>query len=333
MSSSDTERDLLLSRIYDINEKAFDTVAIEVWRYQYRYNSLYQSYCNLLGYSPLNVGSVSEIPFLPISMFRDHEVKTGEWQEHVIFRSSGTTGSVPGRHFVRDMSWYHRITEKIFHQAYGMVENYTWIGLLPSYSERGDSSLISMVNHFMQAGKKQESGFYPQITEELLKKLYKLAEKNEQTILIGVSFALLDLFENFELPVWEKLMVIETGGMKGREQEITREELHERMKRNHPPFKIGSEYGMTELFSQAYLVEAKFKPGYTMKIMIRDISDPMSFAAPGQRGVINVIDLANVDTCSFIATDDVGIKYEDGLFDVMGRLDQSDMRGCNLLYA
>jgi len=333
MSSSDTVHDSLVSRIYDINEKDFDTVAMEVWAYQYHFNPLYQSYCNLLGYSPLNVKTVFEIPFLPISIFRDHEVKTGDWKPEAIFRSSGTTGLIQSIHLVRIKSWYHKIAEKTFVKTFGSVQDYAWIGLLPSYLERSDSSLINMVHYFMHVEKKKESEFFPRISNQLLEVLEKLSDQNQKTILIGVSFALLDLFEKFDVPVWDNLLVIETGGMKGRGQEITREELHMRMRKKDPAMKIASEFGMTELLSQAYLTENTFKPASTMKIFIRDISDPMTLTSFGQRGAINVIDLANVDTCSFIATDDIGIAYQDGSFDVLGRLDLSDVRGCNLLYA
>ncbi len=278
------------------------------------------------------MGSVDEIPFLPISMFRDHEIKTGEWLEKAIFRSSGTTGFIQSKHLIRDPAWYHKVAEKTFAGSFGQVKDYNWIGLLPSYLERGDSSLIDMVNYFMHVDKKPESGFFPEINDRLLDVLKKLADKNEKTILIGVSFALLDLFEKFNVPVWNNLLVIETGGMKGRGQEITREELHARIRNNHPDLKIASEYGMTELLSQAYLVGEHFKSGPIMRAITRDISDPMNLLSIGQRGAINVIDLANVDTCAFIATDDIGIMYEGGGFDILGRLDQSDLRGCNLLY-
>ncbi len=332
MSSSYTERDSLLSRIYDINENDFDTVAIDVWRYQYQHNELYQSFCNLLGFSPLNVESVSGIPFLPISMFRDHEVKTGEWECEAVFRSSGTTSSIQSKHHIRDIEWYHKVAEKCFNQSFGEAGNYAWIGLLPSYLERTDSSLIDMVHYFMHIDKKPESDFFPEVGDKVIRVLHQLSTQNLETILIGVSFALLDLFEKYSVPVWNNLIVIETGGMKGRGPEITREELHDRMRKQNSQLRIASEYGMTELLSQAYMIGNHFKPGPAMKVLIREISDPMAPALHDQRGAINVIDLANLDSCAFIATDDVGITYADGTFDVLGRLDQSDIRGCNLLY-
>ena len=185
----------------------------------------------------------------------------------------------------------------------------------------------------MQINTEAEQHFYQSIQPELFNQLDQYAAKKQKTILIGVSFALLDLFEKNVVPVWDELIVIETGGMKGRRDEITRTELHERIKQHHPDVRIGSEYGMTELLSQAYSFEGAFIPGPAMKIFIRDITDPVHILGPSERGAINIIDLANIDTCAFLATDDVGILLPDGTFDVLGRLDQSDIRGCNLMYA
>jgi len=266
-------------------------------------------------------------------MFRDHEVKTGKWKHVTVFKSSGTTGTQPGQHYVRDLQWYHGIAEKCFSAFYGNPGVYTWLALLPSYLERPDSSLVDMVQYFMQLSRAPENGFYSKPDNTFLENLKILADSKRATVLIGVSFALLDLFEQHQLPVWEELLVIETGGMKGRREEITRNELHDRLSKHHHGLRIASEYGMTELMSQAYSREHIFSGGPTMKVLIRDISDPLKIISPGQRGVINVIDLANIDTCAFIATDDIGIAYEDGSFEVLGRLDQSDIRGCNLMYS
>lgn len=323
----------MLDRIYNINERDFDTVATEVWHYQYEGNDLYRAFCQMLGKTPANVISTADIPFMPITFFRDHVVKTGEWDEEVIFRSSGTTGTVQSKHLVCSQDWYHRIAQKIFASSFGPPADYVFLALLPSYIERNDSSLIDMVHHFMQQAKFTESGFYMESSRQMVDALSHLAERNQKTILIGVSFALYDLFEKYIIPVWDNLTVIETGGMKGRRTEITREELHDHIRLRHAGLKIASEYGMTELLSQAYMTGHHFKPGFTMKVLIRDISDPLQLSRAGQRGAINIIDLANVDTCSFIATDDIGIMYVDGSFDVIGRLDQSDVRGCNLMYA
>ena len=332
MVAPDVQRDSLVRRIYNINEKDFEGVALEVWKYQYDFNPLYRRYCELLKIGPGQVRSAEDIPFLPIVMFREHAVRTGDWQAEKVFRSSGTTGTIQSRHVVRDLQWYHEIAEKCFYSAFREPGEFTWLGLLPSYLERADSSLVDMVYHFMSLSGDTSSGFFPQVNEEILHSLRLLKEHDHPVILIGVSFALLDLFKTGGVPVWEKLMVIETGGMKGRGQEITREELYIRLNRHYPFLHIASEYGMTELLSQAYRIVDHFYPGPTMKVRMRDISDPLKLIGHGQRGVINVIDLANIDSCAFIATDDVGISFADGGFDVLGRLDNSDLRGCNLLY-
>lgn len=332
MTTSDVQRDSLVRRIYNINEKDFEGVALEVWKYQYAYNPLYRTYCDLLRFGPGEVKCLEDIPFLPIVMFRLHDVRAGIWEPQAVFRSSGTTGSVQSRHFVRDAKWYHMIAEKCFTFSVGQPDNYTWIGLLPSYLERADSSLVDMVHHFMACSREAENRFIPFVSDEIVSVLTSLKDQDKATILIGVSFALLDLFEQMDVPVWENLMVIETGGMKGRGQEITRDELYERLRKNHHNLRLASEYGMTELLSQAYRVNNHFQSGPTMCVRIRDVSDPLKLIGHGQRGVINIIDLANIDTCSFIATDDLGISYPDDGFDVLGRLDNSDLRGCNLLY-
>lgn len=275
---------------------------------------------------------MADIPYLPIVMFREHEVKTGNWEPEKIFRSSGTTGSIQSQHLVRELNWYHKICRKCFQILVGQPEHYAWLGLLPSYLERSDSSLVEMVHHFMGSSQHPENRFYPQISEDIITSLKSLQQSNMPTILIGVSFALIDLFDRTDVPVWDNLLVIETGGMKGRGQEITRDELYRQLQQHNGRLRIASEYGMTELFSQAYRIDKHFYGGTTMRVRMRDISDPLRLIGYGQRGVINVIDLANIDTCSFIATDDIGVAYADGGFDVLGRLDNSDLRGCNLLY-
>jgi len=332
MSSSSAERDSLVNRIYDINEKDFDSVAIDLWRYQYDHNPLYQFYCNLLGANKLKVTSPGDIPFLPISFFRGHKIQTGHWHAEKIFKSSGTTGSVRSLHYIRDTSWYHHIALRSFEKSFGDPAIFSWIALLPTYSEREDSSLVHMVNYFMQQENQNGNRFFNDAGIELINILKELSAKNQKTILIGVSFALLNLFEKHEVPAWDELVIMETGGMKGRGPEITREELHDRIRSGNPDLNITSEYGMTELLSQAYLVNEKFQPGPTMKVFTREISDPLNLLSAGQRGAINVIDLGNVDTCAFVATDDIGIVYGDGNFEVLGRVDLSDVRGCNLMY-
>jgi phenylacetate-coenzyme A ligase PaaK-like adenylate-forming protein len=333
MQSSEIERNSLADLIYNINEENFGSVAMEIWKYQYRNNGFYHSYCDLLGIQPDKIKNVSQIPFLPIEMFRQHDIKTGDWPAEVVFKSSGTTGSVQSRNHIRSLSWYHEITEKCFNSFFNSPADYIWFGLLPSYLERSDSSLIDMVNSFMQLNKSTENKFFPVLNNEITESLSVLRAANKPVVLLGVSFALLDLFEKTKVPVWENLLVMETGGMKGRRMELTREELYSRIRNHHPDVRIVSEYGMTELTSQAYKKDLHFKPGPTMKVYTRDISDPLNLIEHGQRGALNIIDLGNLDTCAFISTDDVGITYPDGSFDVMGRLDQSDIRGCNLMYA
>jgi hypothetical protein len=305
---------------------------MEVWKYQFLYNPVYQSYCRLLGITDKGISKSEDIPFLPILMFREHQIKTGYWKEQAVFKSSGTTGSIQSRHLIRDLNLYHRVAKRCFSAGFGDPITYAWIGLLPSYLERPDSSLVDMVQFFIQSGHQEESRFFSKVDEAIFNALESLRIRNQPTILIGVSFALLDLFEQFQVPIWDGLTVIETGGMKGRGNEITREELYTRMRRHHPDLTISSEYGMTELLSQAYKQNDHFTAGPSMQIRIRDISDPLQIIDHGQRGVINIIDLANIDTCSFIATDDIGISYPDGSFDVLGRMDNSDLRGCNLMY-
>lgn len=333
MSETDVQRKALLGLIYNINAETFNPVAIEVWKYQFAHNPLYTQYCKLLGVSPETVKQVTDIPFLPISMFRNHEVMTGKWVPQAVFRSSGTTGQTQSKHAVRDLGWYHMVTVLGFERIFGSPAGYTWIGLLPSYLERPDSSLVEMVRHFMDMGQHSSSGFFPFVTERVTDALALARSNDLAVVLMGVSFALLDLFEKMKVPVWDGLLLMETGGMKGRGREVTREELYERIRHRSPSVRMSSEYGMTELLSQAYRREDHFYPSPTMRVFMRDISDPLGQLEFRQRGGINIIDLANLDTCSFIATDDIGVGYPDGGFDVLGRLDNSELRGCNLLYA
>ncbi len=333
MPATDARRDSLLDRIYGINAETFDTVALEVWHYQVECNPLYRQFCDILGFTDDRVRAVNDIPFFPITMFRDHAIQSGTWAAERIFTSSGTTGARPGKHLIRDLAWYHRITSLCVGAHLRSPKEFIWAGLLPSYLERPDSSLVDMVQYFISEHETTAGGFFSKPDLSLIKQLKNWSAQRMPVILIGVSFALLDLFEQFDVPVWDELLVLETGGMKGRRLEITREELHATLRKHHPELRVGSEYGMTELLSQAYRLEGNFKAGPTMKILVRDISDPLGILGPGQRGALNIIDLANVDTCCFIATDDVGIAYEDGGFEVLGRLDQSEVRGCNLMYS
>ncbi len=276
-------------------------------------------------------GPAEAFPFLPISFFKSHTVQTGDWLPARFFRSSGTTGQVPSAHAVRDADVYHAVALRCFPADWGKPEDHAWIGLLPSYLERPDASLVDMVRYFMLRGM-QEEHFFRSADPGLMTILKALADSRQPTILIGVSFALLDMFEHMDVPVWEELTVIETGGMKGRGREITRAELHARLRARAPGIRLSAEYGMTELFSQAYLSGDRFVPGPTMRVVARDISDPLQVLPAGERGALNVIDLGNVDTCAFIATEDTGLVHADGSFEVTGRLDAAELRGCNLMY-
>lgn len=319
------ERAFLQDRIYRIHEDTFDSVSREVYAYQLAGNPLLREYAMLV-----SAGSSGRV-FLPVSLFKSNDVQTGTWAPEKIFSSSGTSGQVPSRHLVRDLAWYHAMTRNCFPAAWGHPGEYTWIGLLPSYLERPDSSLVEMVRYFTACGQSPPL-FYRKAEKGLTDQMTRLAGDRRRTILIGVSFALLDFFETIDVPLWPELLVIETGGMKGRGREMTREELYARVLARAPGLSLASEYGMTELFSQAYRIGGHYRPGPTMRVIARDINDPLQQLPPGQRGALNIIDLGNLDTCAFIATEDTGIVYADGSFEVFGRLEAAEQRGCNLMY-
>jgi hypothetical protein len=333
MNAYESQRNSLLRRIYNINEKDFEAVALEVYDFQYKYNLLYRQYCDIINADKTKPQRISAIPVLPISFFKDHAVQTGQWEPQQIFRSSGTTQIATSRHFIRDLGLYHQTADRCFTSLFDNPDQFTWIGLLPSYLERPDASLVNMVQYFMNASRKPGNQFYTTWNEHFKETLHALKQENAPTKMIGVSFALLDLFEKEDIPVWPTLTVIETGGMKGRREEITRAELHSRMRVCHSDLQIISEYGMTEMNSQAYLIDDRFYPGPTLRVLVRDISDPLTDVGYHQRGAINIIDLGNIDSCAFIATDDIGKLYPDNTFDVLGRIDQSEVRGCNLMYS
>lgn len=274
---------------------------------------------------------ITDIPFLPISCFKTHRVQTGDAPIALTFTSSGTTGATTSRHPIVQPDFYDKITISTFEKWYGSLENYCILALLPAYLERQGSSLVYMVERFIERSGHPESGFYLNDLERLALTLEKLASEPVRVLLIGVSFALLDLAERFPMDL-SGVMVMETGGMKGRRKEITRFQLHEQLKNAFQVEAIHSEYGMTELMSQGYSKgNGVFQPAPTMKILTREISDPFAYTANGKTGVINVVDLGNLDACSFVATDDLGKVYANGDFEVLGRLDASDVRGCNLM--
>lgn len=316
-------------KLFRIDTNSFEDVALQVFRYQATYNVVYKEYLDSLNVKVDNVRSTLEIPFMPISFFKYRQVKTGEWEEEVTFRSSGTTGQVRSEHSVRDLTFYNQNTNKIFRQFYGDPTQYNFLALLPSYLERQDSSLIYMIDDLINQGR-ESSGYYLNNLGELSDQIARLKEKKEKIFLIGVSFALLDLAENYSLDLKDAI-VMETGGMKGRRKEVVRAELHKVLCDAFKVDGIHSEYGMTELLSQAYaLKDGLFQTPSWMKVYIRDMNDPFEIKN-NQAGGINIIDLANIDSCCFIETQDMGRIFEDGSFEVLGRIDNSEIRGCNLL--
>lgn len=309
----------------------FSKLALKIFRFQAENNPLYRKYIELLNIDYQTVKSISNIPFLPIQFFKNHKIQTGNWLPETVFSSSGTTGKNTSRHLVHDEKFYLKNTVVGFENFYGDLSEYCVLALLPSYLERKGSGLISMAEHFIKLSKHDQSGFFLNNLRELVSILKDCQNQKIPTLLIGVSFALLDLAERFNLDL-SGIIVAETGGMKGRRKEITREELHDFLKKRLNISEIHSEYGMTELFSQAWSKgHGIFRPAPTMRVLTREITDPLSTQKFGKTGAINIIDLANLDTISFVATDDLGRVYEDNSFEILGRTDASDVRGCNLL--
>ncbi|MCU0347782.1 MAG: acyl transferase [Saprospiraceae bacterium] len=333
------QRQHIYQQIQAFDGAGFEPLALEVFRFQAAFNPLYARYTSLLNIDIQSVSKMEAIPFLPIQFFKNHEIKTGEWPAETVFTSSGTTGEATSRHHVRDLDFYKKNTVHGFQQQYGDPANWLVLALLPSYLERTGSSLVVMAEHFIQLSKHPQSGFFLKNIEDLIKILAERSPKNPQSairnpvILIGVSFALLDLAERQSLDL-QHVTIMETGGMKGRRRELTRSELHGFLQEKFNVPAIHSEYGMTELFSQAYSTgQGIFRPAPTLRAFAREITDPLTLQQPGKTGILNLIDLANFDTCAFIATDDLGRVFPDGSFEVLGRLDNSDVRGCNLMVA
>ncbi len=320
------------SDIFTISsQKQFEKIALKVFRFQYENNLVYQEFCDLLKTNPQKVKSLHQIPFLPIQFFKSHNVVSNNNPIETIFTSSGTTGAITSKHLVTDVSVYEESYRQAFSQFYGSIEDYVVLALLPSYLEREGSSLIHMVEDLIQLTNNCDSGFYLNNHEELIQKLIELDQAGQNVILIGVTYALLDLIEkqNFQL---QHTIIMETGGMKGKRKEMIREELHEELCNGFGVTAIHSEYGMTELLSQAYsLGNGIFECPSWMQIHIRDTEDALTYVNDGKTGGINIIDLANINSCSFIATQDLGKKYPNTTFEVLGRFDNSDIRGCNLM--
>ncbi|HEY9561309.1 MAG TPA: acyl transferase [Anseongella sp.] len=318
--------------IFKISDREeFRRKTLEVFRYQAGANPTYREFVRLLGIDPEKIHEPEAIPFLPISFFKTHRVVTGDGKEEMIFTSSGTTGSATSSHFVSDLDLYRKSFLNGFGHFYGDVRKYRILALLPGYLERSGSSLVFMVRELISLSGHAESGFFLHDHDRLLQVLEEFEQKQQPTLLIGVSHALLDLAEKHQLRLTHTL-VMETGGMKGRRREMVREELHEILMKRLGVTSIHSEYGMTELLSQAYSQGGgRFSCPPWMQVLTRELNDPFAFEPQGRTGGINIIDLANIHSCSFIATDDLGKVHPGGEFEILGRFDNSDIRGCNLL--
>ncbi|WP_339836586.1 acyl transferase [uncultured Maribacter sp.] len=318
--------------IFDIRtEREFLTHALRIFKYQYGNNTIYHSFCEYLKVKPESVNSLDQIPFLPIEFFKSKNVVSNDNEAEITFTSSGTTGNETSKHFVTDLSLYEDSYLQAFKHFYGNIEDYCVLALLPSYLERTGSSLIYMVEDLIRKSNHPKSGFFLNEYEQLHQLLLELQKTETRILIIGVSFALLEFTEQYQLSL-QNTIVMETGGMKGRRKEIVRQELHQLLSAGFGVTEIHSEYGMTELLSQAYSKgNGVFDCPAWMKILVRDTEDPLSYLKTSKSGGINVIDLANINSCSFIATQDLGKINEDGTFEIIGRFDNSDIRGCNLM--
>ncbi len=315
--------------LYSVNDGNFEDIALRLFTYQAIHNPIYNQYLKNLKVDVGQVKSLNQIPFLPIQFFKSHAVKTGEWNAVAEFTSSGTTGSV-SRHSVYDMNFYVKTSLEIFTRTYGPVSDYHILALLPSYLERSGSSLIAMIDHFIKASQSPYSGFYLYNHSDLKDTIQNLQGGDRKILLWGVSFALLDFADSYRINL-QNAVVMETGGMKGRRKELIREELHDYLKDRLGATQIHSEYGMTELMSQAYSQGGGYyKSPPWMKVLIRELNDPFQTVSE-RAGIVNVVDLANFHSCAFIETQDLGRMNPLGEFEVLGRMDNSDIRGCNLL--
>ena len=322
-------------KIFNVTAVDFTETALEVFRFQYNNNAVYRQFCTALHINENSVSSIENIPYLPIAFFKTHKVTSTAFNPAMVFESSGTTQTINSKHFVKDIGLYQKSFSKAFRLFYGDVKDYCILGLLPSYLERNNSSLVMMVNELIQQSGHPQSGFYLNNYQELKNTIKQLEQQQQPTLLIGVTFALLDFAEQFPLPLFYT-RIMETGGMKGRKKEITRQQVHLVLQKAFQLQQIQSEYGMTELLSQAYSKgNGIFNTPPWMKILMREEDDPFAIHSNKEgiisSGAINIIDLANLYSCSFLATDDAGKLYADGSFEILGRLDHSDIRGCSLL--
>lgn len=329
------DRQVLLSKLAELTPENFGSVALEVFRFQATENMLYARFLELLGIKPAEVRTTLEIPFLPISLFKRYSIQTGTWEAQAVFTSSTTTGQTPSKHLVRNLAAYLENARRGFGVAYSDPSKWCTLALLPSYLERSGSSLVAMADYFIRLSPYAQSGFFLNNLKALQATLLECIEKKIPTLLLGVSFALLDFAEQYPMDL-SGITVMETGGMKGRRAELTRSALHQLLGKTFNLPGVHSEYGMTELFSQAYSqpragMDSRFVPGPLLQAVACEINDPFAPVPIGRSGALQFIDLANLDTCSFLATEDVGKVYADGTFEVLGRLDAAELRGCNLM--
>jgi phenylacetate-coenzyme A ligase PaaK-like adenylate-forming protein len=324
---------MFFDRIFSVTPATFNPLSLEIFKYQYENAEVYNLFCQTLKKNPGNVKTIDEIPFLPIELFKTHIIKDKNTAVEKVFESSGTTGITPSRHYVASLETYERSFINCFKTFYGPLQDYVILALLPSYLERDNSSLVYMADKLIQLTGKSESGFFLNEFTQLHKALNQLKQAGQKTILLGVTFALLDFAENYAIN-FPELIVMETGGMKGRREELTRAEVHERLCPGFGVTKIHSEYGMTELLSQAYSKgNGIFEAPPWMKVLCRDVYDPLKTDITGMSGALNVIDLANIHSCSFIATGDLVKMNLNGTFEIAGRVDNAEIRGCNLMVA
>jgi hypothetical protein len=318
--------------IFSVTQDNFNSTALEVFRFQFAHNPVYRTYVQHLNINPETIQKVEDIPFLPVEVFKNHAVITRAAEPEIVFKSSATTGLVPSRHLVKNKAVYECSVLTAFRRFYGDPAQYTFLALLPHYLERGNSSLVYMVNYLMQQNPDNPHGFYLHNHAELRDTIKKQTKEGRKIFLIGVAYALADLAEQFPVSL-EGQIVMETGGMKGRKKELLRQQLHVILRSSFHVDHIHSEYGMTELLSQAYArQDGRFECPPWMRVLLREVNDPFAPVETGQSGLINIIDLANINSCSFLATQDLGRQFEDGRFEVLGRADNSDVRGCSLLY-
>ena len=320
------------NRIFNINgPDDFNEIALEIFHFQYKYNFVYKQFVDFLKIQTSHIKHYSQIPFLPVEFFKNHKVTSGDFKAEMIFTSSGTSGRQTSEHYIMKIKLYELAFVKTFELFFGSPGNYVILALLPSSLERSGSSLVYMTNKLIGLTNRTESGFYLSEFAELHSLLVTLKRQKQKVLLLGVTYALLDLAEQFPIH-FPELVLMETGGMKGNRQEIVRTELHAKLKNVFGVQQIYSEYGMTELLSQAYsLSNGIFESPPWMKLIIRDVNDPLSILSSGKIGGINIIDLANIYSCSFIATQDLGKIDSSGSFEILGRFDNSDVRGCNLM--